>query len=131
MARSFLNFFRPQDPWEGASPVARELRLMLRHIIRQNGAIMTSLKELQDKADATLAQVTADTDLDNAVAKVVSDQRQQIVDLKAQLDAAIANGSDPAALQALSDTMDHILSLDTSNAAIVSSAVTAGTTPQA
>ena len=131
MARSFLTFFRPQDPWKGASPVARELRLMLRHIIRQNGAIMTSLKELQDKADATLAQVTADTDLDNAVAKVVSDQRQQIVDLKAQLDAAIANGSDPAALQALSDTMDHILSLDTSNAAIVSSAVTAGTTPQA
>lgn len=87
---------------------------------------MPTLAELQAKADATMAQVTADTDLDNAVAKVVSDQRQQIVDLKAQLDAAIA-ANDPAALQAVSETMDHILSLDTSNAAIVSGAVTAGT----
>ena len=129
--RPLFSFLRPRDPWDSAPPWALELRRAVVHILRQNGAIMTSLKELQDKADATLAQVTADTDLDNAVAKVVSDQRQQIVDLKAQLDAAIANGSDPAALQALSDTMDHILSLDTSNAAIVSSAVTAGTTPQA
>lgn len=114
---------RCSDPWADAPPWAIELRHMLGHVRRE---IMPTLAELQAKADATMAQVTADTDLDNAVAKVVSDQRQQIVDLKAQLDAAIA-ANDPAALQAVSETMDHILSLDTSNAAIVSGAVTAGT----
>jgi hypothetical protein len=85
---------------------------------------MSILDDLQAKAQATLTQVTADTDLDNAVAKVVNDQRATIVDLKAQLAAA---GTDPAKLQALSDTMDAILKTDTSNAAIVSAAVTANT----
>lgn len=83
-----------------------------------------SIEDLQAKADATLAQVRSDTDIDNAVAKVVNDQRQTIADLQAQLAAA---GTDPAKLQALSDTMDQILQLDTSNAAIVSGAVTANT----
>lgn len=87
-------------------------------------SIMPTLDELQAKAQATLAQVTADTDLDNAVAKVVNDQNATIVDLKAQLAAA---GTDPAKLQALSDTMDAILLADTSNAAIVSAAVKSGT----
>lgn len=87
-------------------------------------SIMPSLDELQAKAQATLAQVTSDTDLDNAIAKVVNDQNATIADLKAQLAAA---GTDPAKLQALSDTMDAILNTDTSNAKIVSSAITAGT----
>jgi RNA processing factor Prp31 len=90
--------------------------------------LQMTLDELQAKADATLAQVTSDTDLDNAVAKVVNDQRATIEDLKTQLAAA---GTDPVKLQALSDTMDNILKLDTSNAKIVSDAVTANTTPPA
>ena len=90
---------------------------------------MSILTDLQAKAEATLAQVTSDTNLDNAVAKVVNDQVATITDLRAQLAAAIANGNDPVALQKLSDTMDAILQSDTSNAAIVSAAVTAGTTP--
>lgn len=85
--------------------------------------IMPTLDELKAKADATLAQVTSDTNLDNAVATIVTDQRATITDLKAQLAAA---GTDPAKLQALSDTMDAILATDTSNAAIVAAAVTAG-----
>jgi hypothetical protein len=86
--------------------------------------IMPSLDELQAKAQATLAKVTSDTDIDNAVAKIVNDQNATIIDLRAQLAAA---GTDPAKLQALSDTMDAILAVDTSNATIVSTAVTAGT----
>src|SRR5882724_9692902 len=89
--------------------------------------IMSILTDLQDKAEATLAQVTSDTNLDNAVAKVVNDQVATITDLRTQLAAAIANGNDPVALQKLSDTMDAILQSDTSNAAIVAAAVTAGT----
>lgn len=83
-----------------------------------------TLEDLQAKADATLAQVTNDTAANNAIATIVNDQRQTIVDLKAQLAAA---GTDPTKLQALSDTLDHILSLDTSNAKIVADAVTANT----
>src|SRR5882672_10983580 len=91
-------------------------------VLSNTESIMPTLQELQDKADATLASITAETDIDNAVAKVVNDQRQTIVDLKAQLAAA---GTDPAKLQALSDTLDNILTLNTSNTKIVSDAVTA------
>ena len=86
--------------------------------------IMPSLDELQAKADATLASVTAETDIDNAIAKIVTDQNNTIVDLRAQLAAA---GTDPVKLQALSDTLDNILALNTSNAKIVADSVTANT----
>jgi hypothetical protein len=86
--------------------------------------IMPLIDDLQAKAKATLDKVTSDTDIDNAVATVINNQNATIVDLKAQLAAA---GTDPVKLQALSDTMDAILKTDTSNAAIVSGAVTAGT----
>jgi hypothetical protein len=90
--------------------------------------IMATIDELQIKAKATLDKVTSDTDIDNAVAKVVNDQVATILDLKTQLAAAIAAGNDPVKLQALSDTMDQILALDTSNAQKVADAVTAGAT---
>lgn len=83
---------------------------------------MPTLAELQAKADATLASVTAETDIDNAIAKIVTDQNTTIIDLKAQLAAA---GTDPQKLQALSDTLDNILNTNTSNTKIVSDAVTA------
>jgi uncharacterized protein (DUF342 family) len=91
---------------------------------RRLEVIMTTLDELQAKATATLAKVTSDTDIDNAVAAVVTAQNATIADLKTQLAAA---GTDPAKLQALSDTLDNILATDTSNAQKVSDAVTAGT----
>jgi hypothetical protein len=68
--------------------------------------------------------VTAETDLNNAIAKIVTDQRTTIVDLKAQLAAA---GTDPVKLQALSDTLDAILSSDTANDKIVADAITENT----
>jgi hypothetical protein len=86
--------------------------------------IMPTLDELQAKADATLANVTAETDLDNAIAKIVTDQNNTIIDLKAQLAAA---GTDPVKLQALAETLDNILNTNTSNTKIVSDAVTANT----
>lgn len=88
--------------------------------------IMASLDELQAKADATLAKVTSDTDLDNAIANIVNAQNATIADLKTQLAAA---GTDPVKLQALSDTLDNILKVDTSNAQTVAAAVTANAPP--
>ena len=88
----------------------------------QEKMIMPTLDELQAKAQATLDAVTAETDLNNAIAKIVNDQRATIVDLKAQLEAA---GTDAAKLQALSDTMDAILAADTANDQIVVDAINA------
>jgi hypothetical protein len=104
---------------------ANTLREMVSQILdNQEKMIMPTLDELQAKATETLAQVTAETDLDNAIAKIVTDQNNTIADLKAQLAAA---GTDPAKLQQLADTMDAILTTNTSNTKIVSDAVTANT----
>jgi hypothetical protein len=104
---------------------AQTLREMVSQVLEnQENVIMPTLDELQAKADATLASVTQETDLDNAIAKIVTDQNNTIIDLKAQLAAA---GTDPAKLQALADTLDNILATNTSNTKIVSDAVTANT----
>ena len=100
------------------------LNAVLSRLDLMENNIMPSLDELQAKATATLAKVTSDTDIDNAVATVVNNQNATIADLKAQLAAA---GTDPAKLQALSDTLDNILATDTANAQKVADAVTAGT----
>ena len=104
--------------------VLARLDLILDRLDLMETHIMPSLDELQAKADATLANVTAETDLDNAIAKIVTDQNNTIIDLKAQLAAA---GTDPVKLQALSDTLDNILATNTSNTKIVADAVTANT----
>ena len=104
--------------------VLARLDLVLDKLDLMESNIMPSLDELQAKADATLASVTAETDLDNAIAKIVTDQNNTIIDLKAQLAAA---GTDPAKLQALADTLDNILATNTSNTKIVADAVTANT----
>ena len=104
---------------------AQTLREMVSQIMEnQEKSIMPTLDELQEKANATLAAVTAETDLNNAIAKVVNDQRATIADLKQQLADA---GTDAAKLQQLSDTMDAILAADTANDKIVSDAITANT----
>lgn len=106
---------------------AQTLREMLSQVREnQEKMIMPTVDEVLTKAKATLEAVTAETDLNNAVAKVVSDQRATIADLKAQLAAA---GTDAAKLQELSDTMDAILAADTANDKIVADAITANTTP--
>ena len=122
MRVDIYHHFRP-DPevLERLEDILSKQNLILSN---QENAIMPSLDELQAKADATLANVTAETDLDNAIAKIVTDQNNTIIDLKAQLAAA---GTDPVKLQALSDTLDNILATNTSNTKIVADAVTANT----
>jgi hypothetical protein len=87
-------------------------------------AIMPTIDELNAKADETLAQITAETDIDNAIAKIVTDQNEAIKALKAQLEAA---GTDQAKLDQLGQTMDAILATNTSNTKIVADAITANT----
>lgn len=106
---------------------------LTRTVIKSERTIMVSVKDLQDQATATLQQVQAETDVANAVKKVVDDQNTTIDALKKQVDDFVAaGGASQADLQQLSDTLLSIKNLDTSNAQIVASAVTAGTpTPPA
>jgi hypothetical protein len=105
---------------------AKSLHQKVSRILDNQEKIIMTLDELKQKADATLAAVTAETDLNNAIAKVVNDQRATIADLKAQLEAA---GTDAAKLQALGETMDAILAADTANDKIIADAITANTSP--
>lgn len=106
---------------------ALTLREMLSQVLdNQESKIMPTVDEILEKAKATLAGVSAETDLNNAIAKVIDDKNATIADLKAQLAAA---GTDAAKLQELSDTMDAILAADTANDKIVADAITANTNP--
>lgn len=108
---------------------AQKLREMVSQVlVNQENIIMPTIEEVQAKADATLAAVTVETDLNNAIAKVVNDQRATIVDLKAQLDAA---GTDPDKLQKLMETLDAIIAADTANDQIVVDAINANVPPPA
>lgn len=90
---------------------------------------MVQVADIQAKADQELAQITAETDVVNAVKQVVDNQNAKLADLQSQIDAFIAAGTPPsqAELQQLSDTIDAIRTADTANAQIVSDAVAAGT----
>jgi len=88
------------------------------------GKIMTAVDDLQAKANAVLAAVQADTNIDTAIAKIVDDNAQTIKTLQQQLADA---GNDPAKLQQLSATMDAILQTDLANGKIVADKVTANT----
>ena len=109
---------------------ARVTRLekLVASIVNEERLIMVTLADIQAKADAELAQITAETDVVNAVKQVVDNQVAKLNDLQAQVAALLAQGTvNPADLQKLSDTIDAIKAADTSNAAIVSAAVAAGT----
>src|SRR4051812_7994893 len=80
---------------------------------------MTSIDDVQARANETLAAVRADTAIDTAVAKVVDAQNATIQEIRTQLQDAINAGVDPTKVQTLSDTLDAILSADTSNSKIV------------
>jgi 2-hydroxychromene-2-carboxylate isomerase len=96
-------------------------------VIKKEDRLMTKVSDIQDKANAALAAINAETEIDQAVLALVNHQNDQITALKQQLADAIAAGVDPAAVQALSDTIDAIQAAQTSNAAVVAAAVTAGT----
>lgn len=86
--------------------------------------LMPLLDDLLAKANANLAAVEANSALDDSIIALVTANAQTIKDLKAALDAA---GTDPAKLQALSDTMDQIASKIQEDTDKTSAAVTANT----
>lgn len=110
-----------------AADILNRIEAVNLKLVRLERETMTTLDDVQTRANETLAAVQADTAIDTAVKKVVDDQVASIQNLKDLLAAAVAAGADPVKLQTLSDTLDAILAADTSNAKIVSDAVLAGT----
>lgn len=86
--------------------------------------LMPLIDDLLAKADANLAAVEANSRLDDSIIELVTTNAQTIKDLKAALDSA---GTDPAKLQALSDTMDKIAAKIEEDTQKTSAAVTANT----
>jgi hypothetical protein len=105
-------------------PWAAELKHQGALILNRLETIMSAIDDLQAKADATLAQVTKNTDLDASIIAIVTANAKTILDLKAQLASA---GVDPAKLQTLSDTMDAIAAKAIASGQATADAVTANT----
>ena len=108
--------------------ISDQLASIAKQVKTTEKTIMVSIQDLKTKAATQLAAITAETDVVNAVKAVVDGQNEKLAALKQQVADLIASGSvDPADMQQLSDTLDAIAALDTSNAAVVSAAVAAGT----
>jgi len=87
-----------------------ELNIVLSRLnLKRNHSIMATLADIQAKAAQIIAGVTANTNALSAIAAVIDADHAQITELKAELDAALANG-DPAAIQAASDALDQGIS---------------------
>jgi hypothetical protein len=71
-----------------------EINRRLGRLETKERMIMTSVADIQAKANATLDQVKAETDVVNAVKLVVDHSNEMIATLKQQLADAIAAGAD-------------------------------------
>jgi chromosome segregation ATPase len=98
-----------------ALEILRGFELIQRNLLLLNENleyVTMDLATLQSKADNILQRSESNTVALEAVKTYVEGQKQQLVDLKAQLDEALANGGkdgvNEAALQALSDTLDKL-----------------------
>lgn len=91
--------------------------------------IMASVADIQAEADDVLTRVTANTNALDAVKTLIQSQSDQINTLNQELKDAIANGADPAALQAISDKLTAVTQATDAQAA--AEATLANTAPPA
>lgn len=113
---------------EGVQLELMRVHRLVERVSTKETSLMTSVQEIQAKADTMLSAVNAERDVSLAVKAVVEHQLATLADIKQQLADALAAGNTSAAdLQKLSDTIDQIMSTDAANADIVAAAVIAGT----
>lgn len=115
------------SPSKEAPPWVDTLSQKMDLILQKEDKEMVTIQEIQAKADATLAQVTAARTVDDAIKVVVDNNNVTLASLRQQLADAIAGGATPADLQKIADTIDAIQQTDLANGAVVSAAVVAGT----
>jgi uncharacterized protein YoxC len=111
----------------------RELLASIRNLaetyqaLRKNQeAIMTKLDDIIAKSNQVLADVRAETEVDEAIKAVVDHQNETLAAVNQQLKDAI-DQNDPTKLQGLSDIIDQIQQTNMANAQKVADAVKAGT----
>ncbi len=110
----------------GVTDQLGELLTHVRALRVQGVRTMANLSDLKAKADSILADVESETQVVTSVETLLTGQTAQLAELKAALDAAIAN-NDPAGLQAVSDALDVIATTNATNKAATIAAVLANT----
>lgn len=102
-------------------------REVLRLLRKDEATMAKSLQDMLASAQATRAQIEKNT---SATASIIALQKagaQQLADVQAKLDAAIAAGNDPALLQQLSDELDTLQQKANDEAALDATAALANT----
>lgn len=99
------------------------------HIITNQEAMMATLQDIETAAQADLAKAQSEQNALTAITGILQSQQAKIADLTTQLNAAIANGADPATLQSISDELSQTNTALDANAA--AEAALANTTPPA
>jgi hypothetical protein len=122
-----MRFFRTKrhgHSWDKAPQWALDIAAMSLFLIKRIDDMAKTLQELIDQGNATLAQVTTNTDLDNSIIAIVNAQAATLTDLRAQLAAA---GTDAAKLAELGDVMDALATKATAEGAVTADAIKANT----
>jgi hypothetical protein len=96
-------------------------------LLQQGVRTMATVKDIQDQAQKVLDAVAAESSKDDSIIALVQGNTAQIAALKQQLADAIAAGADPAALQAVLDSMTAAEQSALANAQKVTDAINANT----
>lgn len=108
-----------------------EIAEIIRHEFRILGSkleqMMSLLTDIQAKEAQAIDLAKQNNDLDQSIITILNADTQKLADLKAQLDAAIAAGSDPVVLKQISDTMDQLIATAQQQADAKKAAITANT----
>lgn len=102
-------------------------RRMVEQILAQVGEIMANTKDVQAKVDELTQKVADETTVEESIIELVTGLKAQVGDLRTQLADAIANGADPAALQAVVDGLSSLETTVDTNKQKIADAVTANT----
>jgi FlaG/FlaF family flagellin (archaellin) len=100
---------------------------LLNQLVKGQSDMAATLKDIQTKMAALQASVAANTTVDTSILTLIQGFKAQLTDLSTQLQAAIANGNDPVAIQAVADGMDSLNTALEANTTGLQAAVTANT----
>ena len=101
---------------------------ILNAITQFKGEIMPTVADIQTKQAEVIAAIAAETAIDQSILNLVTADSALIASLRQQLADALASGN-PAAIQAVLDSMDGAVATINANAKAIADAVTANTQP--
>jgi predicted nucleic acid-binding Zn-ribbon protein len=120
---------RRQQTHRTAHDLLKHLVHLLTKTYTQGRHLMALVQDIQAQITALQASVGKETTVVESVKTLVQGLAATIAALKQQLADAIANGADPAALQAVLDSLTAAETTIEANTQALADAVTAGTPP--